>query len=214
MIERRSPHELQSLPISPDSPAINPRESSSRSARDNVRLCNRTGGLLTGASIADPTVPGVATLIDFQEKDRQAIENMWRRKLVQKKQVLTYAHFVDAGEADGQEDRARGGGRRHVAPLERGGVGAAVGDGEPASRPRPVTRGRSAVARMAARPSAVRGAACPRPRSAPSRRKPASTRSVWGPRTGVPASVARKVTAATTSAAVAVARPCSNNKPR
>ena len=36
----------------------------------------------------------IATLIDFQEKDRQAIENMWRRKLVQKKQVLTYADFV------------------------------------------------------------------------------------------------------------------------
>ena len=42
----------------------------------------------------------IATLIDFQEKDRQAIENMWRRKLVQKKQVLTYADFVDAKEAD------------------------------------------------------------------------------------------------------------------
>ena len=42
----------------------------------------------------------IATLIDFQKKDRQAIENMWRRKLVQKKQVLTYADFVDADEAD------------------------------------------------------------------------------------------------------------------
>lgn len=42
----------------------------------------------------------VVTLIDFQEKDRQAIENMWRRKLVKKKQVLTYADFVDANEAD------------------------------------------------------------------------------------------------------------------
>ena len=42
----------------------------------------------------------IATLIDFQEKDRQAIENMWRRKLVQKKQVLTYADFVNAREAD------------------------------------------------------------------------------------------------------------------
>lgn len=42
----------------------------------------------------------VVTLIDFQEKDRQAIENMWRRKLVKKKQVLTYADFVTANEAD------------------------------------------------------------------------------------------------------------------
>ena len=42
----------------------------------------------------------IATLIDFQEKDRQAIENMWRRKLVKKKQVLTYADFISAKEAD------------------------------------------------------------------------------------------------------------------
>ena len=42
----------------------------------------------------------IATLIDFQEKDRQAIENLWRRKLIGKKQVLTYADFVDATEAD------------------------------------------------------------------------------------------------------------------
>ena len=42
----------------------------------------------------------VATLIDFQEKDRQTIENMWRRKLIRRKQVLTYADFVEASEAD------------------------------------------------------------------------------------------------------------------
>ena len=42
----------------------------------------------------------IVTLIDFQAKDRQVIENMWRRKLVQKKQVLTYAEFVDSKEAD------------------------------------------------------------------------------------------------------------------
>ena len=52
------------------------------------------------ALLGSQTRMNIATLIDFQEKDRQAIENMWRRKLVQKKQVLTYAHFVDAGEAD------------------------------------------------------------------------------------------------------------------
>ena len=46
------------------------------------------------------TQMNVATLIDFQEKDRQAIENMWRRKLIKKKQVLTYADFVEASEAD------------------------------------------------------------------------------------------------------------------
>lgn len=52
------------------------------------------------ALLGSQTRMNIATLIDFQEKDRQAIENMWRRKLVQKKQVLTYADFVDANEAD------------------------------------------------------------------------------------------------------------------
>ena len=52
------------------------------------------------ALLGSQTRMNIATLIDFQEKDRQAIENMWRRKLVQKKQVLTYADFVDAREAD------------------------------------------------------------------------------------------------------------------
>ena len=52
------------------------------------------------ALLGAQTQMNVATLIDFQEKDRQAIENMWRRKLIQKKQVLTYADFVEASEAD------------------------------------------------------------------------------------------------------------------
>ena len=52
------------------------------------------------ALLGSQTRMNIATLIDFQEKDRQAIENMWRRKLIQKKQVLTYADFVDAKEAD------------------------------------------------------------------------------------------------------------------
>ena len=52
------------------------------------------------ALLGSQTQMNIATLIDFQEKDRQAIENMWRRKLIQKKQVLTYADFVDAREAD------------------------------------------------------------------------------------------------------------------
>ena len=52
------------------------------------------------ALLGSQTQMNVATLIDFQEKDRQAIENMWRRKLIKKKQVLTYADFVDAREAD------------------------------------------------------------------------------------------------------------------
>ena len=52
------------------------------------------------ALLGSQTRMNIATLIDFQEKDRQEIENMWRRKLVQKKQVFTYADFVGASEAD------------------------------------------------------------------------------------------------------------------
>ena len=52
------------------------------------------------ALLGSQTRMNIATLIDFQEKDRQAIENIWRRKLIQKKQVLTYADFVDARDAD------------------------------------------------------------------------------------------------------------------
>ena len=51
------------------------------------------------ALLGSQTRMNIATLIDFQERDRQAIENMWRRKLVRKKQVLTYADFVDAKDS-------------------------------------------------------------------------------------------------------------------
>ncbi len=42
----------------------------------------------------------VATLIDIQAKDRQAVENLYKRKLLQKKNVLTFADFTSAPEAD------------------------------------------------------------------------------------------------------------------
>ena len=42
----------------------------------------------------------IATLIDFQKKDQQTIENLYKRKLLQKKNVLTYAEFVGNAEAD------------------------------------------------------------------------------------------------------------------
>lgn len=42
----------------------------------------------------------VAVLIDYQKKDRQSIENLYRKKLLEKKQVLTYADFVSDDEAD------------------------------------------------------------------------------------------------------------------
>ena len=42
----------------------------------------------------------VAALLDFQKKDRQKIENIFKKKLLQQKKVLTYADFVCADEAD------------------------------------------------------------------------------------------------------------------
>jgi len=42
----------------------------------------------------------VATLIDIQKKDQQTIENLYKRKLLKKKNVLTFADFTDTGEAD------------------------------------------------------------------------------------------------------------------
>lgn len=42
----------------------------------------------------------VAVLVDFQKKDQQLIENLYVRKLLAKKHVLTYADFTGGKEAD------------------------------------------------------------------------------------------------------------------
>ena len=42
----------------------------------------------------------VAVLIDYQTRDEQAIENLYRSKLLKKNHILTYADFVPASEAD------------------------------------------------------------------------------------------------------------------
>ncbi len=42
----------------------------------------------------------VAVLIDFQKRDQQNIQNLYRRKLLKKQQVLTYAEFTGNSEAD------------------------------------------------------------------------------------------------------------------
>ena len=42
----------------------------------------------------------IATLIDVQNKDRQQIENLYKRRLLQKKNVLTFADFTGSQEAD------------------------------------------------------------------------------------------------------------------
>ncbi len=42
----------------------------------------------------------LATLIDFQNKDTQKIENLYKKKLLKKKNVITFAAFVEGDEAD------------------------------------------------------------------------------------------------------------------
>lgn len=42
----------------------------------------------------------LATLLDVQDADRQQIEGLYRDKLLKKKNVLTYADFLDENEAD------------------------------------------------------------------------------------------------------------------
>lgn len=42
----------------------------------------------------------VATLIDFQKKDQQMIENLYKKKLLEKSRVLTFADFTGKKEAD------------------------------------------------------------------------------------------------------------------
>jgi hypothetical protein len=42
----------------------------------------------------------IAVLVDFQKKDQQTIESLYKSKLLKKNRVLTYADFVTAKEAD------------------------------------------------------------------------------------------------------------------
>ena len=42
----------------------------------------------------------VAVLIDYQKKDRQVIENLYKRSLLEQNHVVTYADFVSGSEAD------------------------------------------------------------------------------------------------------------------
>ena len=42
----------------------------------------------------------VVTLLDFQTKDRQMIQNLYKKKLLAKKKVLTYADILEQNEAD------------------------------------------------------------------------------------------------------------------
>lgn len=42
----------------------------------------------------------VATLIDYQKSDKQMVENLYKKKLLEKSHVLTFADFVGSAEAD------------------------------------------------------------------------------------------------------------------
>ena len=42
----------------------------------------------------------VATLLDIQNSDRALIEDLYKKKLLKKKQVTTYGEFSGKGEAD------------------------------------------------------------------------------------------------------------------
>lgn len=52
------------------------------------------------ALIGAQTRLNVAVLLDFQKKDKQTLENLYKRKLLKKRKVLTYADYVGKGEAD------------------------------------------------------------------------------------------------------------------
>ena len=52
------------------------------------------------ALIGAQTKLNVAVLMDFQKKDQQTIENLYKGKLLKKNQVLTFADFTGASEAD------------------------------------------------------------------------------------------------------------------
>ena len=52
------------------------------------------------ALIGANTKLNIAVLIDYQKKDRQMIENLYKQKLLKKNHVLTYADFVGNNEAD------------------------------------------------------------------------------------------------------------------
>ncbi len=52
------------------------------------------------ALIGAQTNLNIAVLIDYQKKDQQNMENLYKRKLIRKKNVFTYAEYVERNEAD------------------------------------------------------------------------------------------------------------------
>ena len=52
------------------------------------------------ALIGARTTLNVAVLIDYQKKDQQLVENLYKKKLLDQSHVVTYADFVSGSEAD------------------------------------------------------------------------------------------------------------------
>ena len=52
------------------------------------------------ALIGANTKLNIAVLIDYQKKDQQKIENLYKKKLLKKNHIFTYAGFVENNEAD------------------------------------------------------------------------------------------------------------------
>ena len=52
------------------------------------------------ALIGARTNLNVAVLIDFQRKDQQSVENLYKSRLLKKQNVLTFADYVEGSEAD------------------------------------------------------------------------------------------------------------------
>jgi predicted ATPase len=52
------------------------------------------------ALIGARTELNVAALVDFQSSDQQMLENLYKRRLIEKKKVVTYADFLPSTEAD------------------------------------------------------------------------------------------------------------------
>ena len=52
------------------------------------------------ALIGAQTKLNVAVLIDFQKKDQQSVENLYKSRLLKKQNVLTFADYVEGNEAD------------------------------------------------------------------------------------------------------------------
>ena len=55
------------------------------------------------ALLGAQTEMNVAVLVDFQSKDRQSIENLYKKKLLEKSHVVTYADFTGEPEADAED---------------------------------------------------------------------------------------------------------------